>query len=93
MAELNFEQAMKRLEQIVESLEEGNLTLEDSLKIFEEGVKLSRLCSRKLEEAEKKVEILLQGEADNKKLQPFELGQQVLFNNNDRKAPRQTEEN
>jgi exodeoxyribonuclease VII small subunit len=83
MTELNFEQAMKRLEQIVENLEKGDLTLDDSLKIFEEGVRLSRLCTRKLEEAEKKVEILLQGENGTKKPQPFELGQQALFDEKD----------
>ncbi len=80
MPELNFEQAMKRLETIVENLEEGNLSLADSLKTFEEGVKLSRLCARKLEEAEKKVEILLTGEDGKKKVQVFELDQQELFN-------------
>jgi exodeoxyribonuclease VII small subunit len=85
MAELDFEQAMKRLEEIVKSLEEGALSLEESLKIFEEGVKLSRLCNRKLEEAEKKVEILLQGEDGHKKPQPFELGQPGLFGNNQEK--------
>ena len=82
MAEMNFEKAIKRLEEIVESLEEGSLTLEDSLKIFEEGIKLSRLCARKLDEAEKKVEILLQGEAGKKKPEPFEQEQPELFNNN-----------
>ena len=79
MAELDFEQAMKRLAEIVESLEKGELSLADSLKIFEEGVKLSRLCAHKLEEAEKKVEILLQGEEGKNKTQPFELGHLGLF--------------
>jgi exodeoxyribonuclease VII small subunit len=79
MSKLDFEQAMKRLETIVGNLEGGNLTLAESLKIFEEGVKLSQLCAQKLEEAEKKVEILLTGEDGKKKPQPFELNQQELF--------------
>ncbi len=56
----NFESAMKRLEQIVQMLENGNLPLEESLKVFEEGMKLVKFCSSKLEEAERKVSILVQ---------------------------------
>ena len=59
MAEQKFEDAFQKLETIVKKLEEGNISLEDSLKAFEEGVRLSRFCSKKLDEAEKKVEILL----------------------------------
>ena len=58
--EKDFESAMKRLEQIVQMLENGNLPLEESLKVFEEGMKLVKFCSSKLEEAERKVSILLQ---------------------------------
>jgi exodeoxyribonuclease VII small subunit len=54
-----FEQAMKDLEEIVRELEAGELPLDESLKKFEEGMKLSKLCSLKLEEAEKRVSILL----------------------------------
>ncbi|MEJ2725745.1 MAG: exodeoxyribonuclease VII small subunit [Deltaproteobacteria bacterium] len=73
MAERKFEDAMERLEQIVESLEGGDLTLEESLKIFEEGMKLIRFCSKKLEEAEQKVTLLIK-ESDGKfTQQPFEL--------------------
>lgn len=53
---------MKRLEDIVKKLETGDLSLEDSLKKFEEGIKLSRFCSNKLDEIEKKVSILVQNE-------------------------------
>lgn len=53
---------MKRLEDIVRELESGEVSLEDSLKRFEEGIKLSRLCSKKLDAIEKKVSILLQDE-------------------------------
>ncbi len=58
--EKDFESAMKRLEQIVQMLENGNLPLEESLKVFEEGMKLVKFCSSKLEEAERKVSILVQ---------------------------------
>ncbi len=71
MAEPKFEQALKRLEQIVDSLEGGALSLEESLKVFEEGIKLARLCARKLEEAERKVEILTTDAAGKKTAQPW----------------------
>ena len=56
--ELKFEKALERLEKIVEDLESGNIPLEDALKKYEEGVKLSRLCTQKLSQAESKIEIL-----------------------------------
>ncbi len=62
MAEKKFESALERLEKIVQDLEQGDLPLEQSLKLFEEGVKLARVCTKRLEEAERKVEILLEGE-------------------------------
>ncbi|HOE56687.1 MAG TPA: exodeoxyribonuclease VII small subunit [Bacillota bacterium] len=51
----SFEQALKRLEEIVEILEAGNISLEESIKIYQEGINLSKLCSGMLEEAEGKV--------------------------------------
>ena len=51
----SFEQALKRLEDIVETLEAGNISLEESIKIYQEGITLSKLCSGMLEEAEGKV--------------------------------------
>ena len=54
----SFEEALKRLEAIVQQMESGELTLEDSLGLFEEGVRLTRVCSQRLDEAEKKIEIL-----------------------------------
>jgi exodeoxyribonuclease VII small subunit len=71
MAVKKFEESLKKLEDIVSQLEHGDLTLEESLKLFEEGIKLSRLCSRQLEEAEKKVEMLLQGDSDTVATRPF----------------------
>ena len=66
-----FEECLQRLEKIVEELEKGNAHLEQAIKLFEEGVKLSTSCRQELEAAEGKVEILLK---QNGKLQaePFE---------------------
>ena len=58
MSEIKFEKAMTRLEKIVEELERGDLDIDKSLEIFEEGIKMSRLCSKKLNEAEAKIEKL-----------------------------------
>jgi len=72
MAEKKFESALERLEEIVHELESGDLPLEQSLKLYEEGIKLSRLCTKRLEEAERKVEILLKDKEGNVSAQPFE---------------------
>ena len=58
MAEIKFEKAMERLEQIVDELEKGDLGIDKSLQIFEEGIKMSRTCSKKLSDAEAKIEKL-----------------------------------
>ena len=58
MGQIKFEKAMQRLEQIVEDLEKGELDIDKSLEIFEEGIKMSRVCSKKLNEAEAKIEKL-----------------------------------
>lgn len=58
---IKFEDALKKLENIVEQLEDGELSLEESLAIFEEGIKLSRLCSKQLDDIERKIEILIKG--------------------------------
>ena len=54
-----FEAALKQLEEIVQRLERGELPLEESLKLYEDGIRLSRLCHAKLEEAEGKIELLM----------------------------------
>lgn len=72
MAEIKFEKALGRLEEIVEELEKGEIELEKSLEIFEEGIKMTRLCSKKLEEAEKKIELLTKDQKGEFKTQPFE---------------------
>ena len=61
MSEIKFEKAMTRLENIVDELERGDLDIDKSLEIFEEGIKMSRLCSKKLNEAEAKIEKLTKG--------------------------------
>jgi exodeoxyribonuclease VII small subunit len=55
----SFEESLKKLETIVDQLEKGDLTLEDSLKLFEEGVGLSAACKKELDDAEGKVQILI----------------------------------
>lgn len=55
----SFEQILSRLQQVVERLESGELPLEESLAVFEEGIRLSRLGARRLDEAEQRVEALL----------------------------------
>ena len=55
----NFEESLQELEGIVEKMESGDLSLEESLEVFERGVKLTRLCQKTLEEAEQKVKILM----------------------------------
>ena len=57
--EIEFETALKKLETIVDALEGGDLTLEAALKQYEEGVRLADICSKRLSEAEKKVEVLM----------------------------------
>jgi len=66
-----FEAAMARLEEIVHALEAGNLSLDDSLRVFEEGTGLLRLCTRRLEEAERRIEILMQDESGGTRAEPF----------------------
>ncbi len=77
MAKQTFEQAMQKLEQIVQDLEFGDQPLEKSLKRFEEGVKLSKFCSEKLDETEKKVTILLQDRKGNLFEEPFISGNET----------------
>lgn len=57
---LSFEEAMEHLEEVVERLESGDIPLEESIRLFEEGMKLSRYCGQKLEKLEQQVEMLVQ---------------------------------
>jgi exodeoxyribonuclease VII small subunit len=69
--EPTFEGALKRLEEVLEALEHGNLNLEDAMRAFEEGVGLVRYCHQKLEDVEKRVELLLKDEAGRFFTRPF----------------------
>ncbi|RII30515.1 MAG: exodeoxyribonuclease VII small subunit [Geobacter sp.] len=72
MATEKFETSLKKLEEIVHRLEGGALSLEDSLKAFEEGVKHASFCAKKLDEAERRVEVLLKQKDGSFKREPFE---------------------
>jgi exodeoxyribonuclease VII small subunit len=71
MAKKTFEQAMKQLEQIVQDLESGDMPLEKAIKKFEEGIELSKYCTKKLDESEKKITILMQDSSGNVAELPF----------------------
>jgi len=67
----NFEDSLKKLETIVAQLEEGDLPLEESLKLFEQGVSLSAACKQELDAAEGKVQMLVKQRDGSQKLEPF----------------------
>ena len=73
MTDLKFEAALQRLEQIVDQLEAGNLSLVESLQVFEAGVGLARPCGRYLDDAEKRIELLTRDESGALKTTPFDL--------------------
>jgi exodeoxyribonuclease VII small subunit len=68
----DFETALKRLEEIIKKLENGELSLDSALQLFEEGIKLSRFCHTKLEEADRRVEILVKNSSGQPKAVAFE---------------------
>ncbi len=70
--EPRFEDALGRLETIVTNLEAGELSLEDSLRLFEEGVRLTRHCATRLDEAQRRIEILTRGEGGTLKTEPLD---------------------
>jgi len=67
----NFEESLKKLEAIVARMEQGDVTLEESIKLFEEGTKLAEQCKQQLAEAEGKVEILIKQRNGAMKREPF----------------------
>jgi len=71
MAEKSFEQSLKQLEQIVLELEQGDLPLEKAIKKFEDGIKLSKYCSDKLDETEKKITMLIKEQNGKITEKPF----------------------
>jgi len=70
--ELKFEEALAKLEQVVRQLESGELTLDESLKLFESGIVLARICSQKLDEAEGKIQLLIGEEGERSAFQSEE---------------------
>lgn len=72
MAEIKFEDALKKLEKIVEDLEAGNLTLDEALKKYQEGIELSRVCSQRLDSVKKKIEVLTKNKKGDFELKPLE---------------------
>ncbi|GAB6267662.1 MAG: exodeoxyribonuclease VII small subunit [Smithella sp.] len=71
MAKEKFEDALEKLEDIVKKMEAGDIPLDESLKSFEEGIRLIRFCSAKLEETERRVEVLL-GKEESLKVKNFQ---------------------
>ena len=70
--DVKFEDSLKALEKIVEELEKGNLSLDVSLKKYEEGVKLAQQLSKRLEQAQKRVEVLMRGADGKLDAKPFD---------------------
>ena len=68
----NFETSLEELERIVRELEQGELTLEKSLELFEQGVKLSRECQERLTQAERRIEILMRDNQGRAAVRPFD---------------------
>ena len=73
MGKMSFEKALSELEGTVEKLDKGDLPLEESLALFETGVKLAKYLRQELEQAEKKIEILLKDEDGELKVEPFDV--------------------
>ena len=73
----NFEEDLKALESVVEQLERGDLSLEDSVRLFEEGMKLSDACKKELEAAEGKIQVLVDRGRSGMKVVDFDLKGEV----------------
>ncbi|MCX5711276.1 MAG: exodeoxyribonuclease VII small subunit [Candidatus Omnitrophica bacterium] len=72
MAEVKFEEALKKLEKIVVDLEQGDLSLDEALKKYQEGIELSRSCSQRLESAKKKIDVLTKNKKGEFELKPLD---------------------
>ncbi len=73
-----YEEALARLEHITEQLEKGDLTLDEALTFFEEGIKLVKICSKMLDEAEGKIEVLTKDLEGNLTLKDFNGGSELI---------------
>lgn len=76
MAKKRFEDTLGELEKIVQRLEDPDVPLEEAVALFEDGIKLSRFCSQKLDEVEKRVDVLLKDEQGNLLTRPFDEAQE-----------------
>jgi len=84
MAKKTFEMAMKQLEQIVQDLESGDMPLEKAIKKFEEGIKVSKYCSEKLDESEKRITLLMRdSDGKNASEVPFVTEDEISGENGD----------
>lgn len=72
--ELNFEEAMDRLEEIVSELENGDVPLEKAIDLFQQGMKLSQVCGSKLEQVERKIEMIVEEDGELRK-KPFDTSE------------------
>ena len=78
MAEIKFEESLKRLEKIVDDLEKGDLSLDEALKKYQEGIELSRQCALRLEGAKRKIDLLMKnkkGDFELKSLDEDKIGE------------------
>ncbi len=73
MKEVSFEEALERLEEIVERLEDEALSLEETMALYQQGVKYASVCNKLLDEAERKIELLTEDEEGNFDVVPFDL--------------------
>ena len=84
MAKKTFETAMKQLEKIVQDLETDDMPLEKAIKTFEEGIKISKYCSEKLDESEKRITLLMQDSDGGKATEmPFETEKEISAKDDD----------
>ncbi len=74
MAEMKFEDALKKLEKIIEEMERGDMSLDEALKKYQEGLELSRVCSQRLESAKKKIDVLTKNKKGDFELKPLDEG-------------------
>jgi len=72
MAEMKFEEALKKLEKIVQDLEGQEVSLDEALKKYQEGIELSRMCAQRLEQAKKKIDVLTKNKKGESELKSFE---------------------
>lgn len=72
MPEIKFEEALKKLEKIVDDLEKGDLSLDEALKKYQEGIEISRVCNQRLESAKKKIDCLAKNKKGEFELKPLD---------------------